>query len=85
MRRRVGLWQFVAMPRPRKIHPPTASDALAELLGFRWPMGRPPKHDLATWAVTDDWPDPLPITVTEVEVFERFFGDLFDELFGTVD
>ncbi|QWK79432.1 helix-turn-helix transcriptional regulator [Ochrobactrum sp. BTU1] len=21
--------------------------------------GRPPKHDLTTWTVTDDWPDPF--------------------------
>ena len=73
------------MPRSHKIHPQTAADELEALLGFRWPMGRPAKHDLATWAVTDDWPDPVPVTAAEVEVFERFFGDLFDDLFGVVD
>jgi hypothetical protein len=31
--------------------------------------------------VTDDWPDPVPVTEAEIEVFERWFGDLFDELF----
>jgi len=45
-------------------------------------MGRPPKHDLSTWTVTDDWPRPVPVTQAEVEVFEQWFGDLFDELFG---
>jgi hypothetical protein len=45
-------------------------------------IGRPPKHDLTTWTVSDDWPDPIPVTEAEIEVFERWFGDLFDELFG---
>ena len=44
--------------------------------------GRPPKHDLATWTVTDDWPERVPVTDAEVDVFEAWFGDLFDELFG---
>ncbi|MCO5156635.1 MAG: hypothetical protein M9945_07740 [Aquamicrobium sp.] len=53
------------------------------MLGYSWPFpGRPPKHDLSTWTVTDDWPDPVPVTEAEIEVFERWFGDLFDELFG---
>ncbi len=45
-------------------------------------MGRPPKHDLSTWSVTDDWPNPVPVTHAEIEVFEQWFGDRFDELFG---
>lgn len=62
--------------------PPTASEQLEELLGYPWPFpGRPPKHDLSTWTVIDDWPDPVPVTQAEIEVFERWFGDLFDELF----
>lgn len=48
-----------------------------------WPrFGRPTKHDVETWTVTDDWPDPVPITEAEHDVFEAWFGDLFDELFG---
>jgi hypothetical protein len=48
-----------------------------------WPrIGRPPKHDVETWTVTDDWPNPVPITDAELDVFEAWFGDLFDELFG---
>ena len=50
-------------------------------VGARVQIHRPPKHDLSTWTVTDDWPDPVPITEVEIEVFERWFGDLFDELF----
>jgi len=33
--------------------------------------------------VTDDWPDEVPVTEAEIEVFEAWFGDLFDELFAT--
>lgn len=44
--------------------------------------GRPPKHDPSTWTVTDDWPERVPVTAAEVDVFESYFGDLFDELFG---
>ena len=35
------------------------------------------------WAVTDDWPEDVPVTEAEVDVFEAWFGDLFDELFST--
>lgn len=45
-------------------------------------IGRPVKHDLAGWTVTDDWPEHIPVTEAEVDVFERWFGDLFDEFFG---
>ena len=73
--------ETVSRPRHTK-RPPTASEQLEELLGYPWPFpGRPPKHDLSTWTVTDDWPDPVPVTEAEIEVFERWFGDLFDELF----
>ena len=49
-----------------------------------WPrIGRPPKHKLSDWTVTDDWPDRVPVTTPELEVFEAWFGDLFDEMFGS--
>ena len=44
--------------------------------------GRPAPED-ATWTVTDDWPDEVPITEAELDVFEAWFGDLFDEFFST--
>ncbi len=54
------------------------------MLGQPWPFaGRPPKHDLSTWTVTDDWPEHIPVTEAEVDVFEAWFGDIFDELFGS--
>jgi hypothetical protein len=72
------------MARLRKERPPTASAQLETLLGYPWPFaGRPPKHDVTAWAVTDDWPEHVPVTETEVVVFERWFGDLFDEMFGS--
>ncbi len=30
----------------------------------------------------DDWPDPVPIADADLDVFEAWFGDMFDELFG---
>jgi hypothetical protein len=45
-------------------------------------IGRPPKHDLEIWRVTDDWTTHVPVTDAEIDVFEAWFGDLFDELFG---
>jgi hypothetical protein len=48
-----------------------------------WPrIGRAPKQDVENWAVTNDWPERVPITAAELDVFEAWFGDLFDELFG---
>lgn len=44
--------------------------------------GRPPKHDLSTWTVTDDWPERVCVTAAEIAVFEAWFGDLFDDMFG---
>jgi len=37
------------------------------------------------WMVTDDWPEDVPVTEAEVDVFEAWFGDLFDALFSTGD
>ena len=38
---------------------------------------------LLGWVVTDDWPEHIPVSLAEVELFERWFGDVFDEFFGT--
>ena len=45
--------------------------------------GRPAPEDPTTWTVKDDWPEDVPVTEAEIEVFEAWFGDLFDELFST--
>jgi len=71
------------MPRASRPRLPSTSDQLHRLLGEPWPFqGRPPKHDLGTWTVTDDWPERVPVTDAEVDVFEAWFGDVLDELFG---
>jgi hypothetical protein len=69
--------------RPRRVRfgiPP------ADLWDYATPperrAGRPARHDLSNWTVTDDWPERIPVTDAEVDVFEAWFGDLFDELFG---
>lgn len=49
------------------------------------PKRRRPKHDVSTWTVIDDWPEKMPITEAEIEIFERYFGDALDELFGSID
>ena len=30
--------------------------------------------------VIDDWPEDIPVTEAAIDVFERWFGDVFDEL-----
>jgi hypothetical protein len=45
--------------------------------------GRPARRKRSEWTVTDDWPDEVPITEAEIDVFEVWFGDLFDGLFST--
>jgi len=50
-----------------------------------WPCrGRPVKHDVENWRVIDDWPQSVPVTQAEIDVFEARFGDLFDEFFGAL-
>lgn len=69
------------MPRAERKVSPTASDQLESLLGYAWPFaGRPPVHDVSTWTVVDDWPAVVPISIAEIDVFDRWFGDLFDEM-----
>jgi hypothetical protein len=45
--------------------------------------GRPTPEEPSTWTVTDDWLDEVLVTEAEIEVFEAWFGDLFDKLFST--
>ena len=48
----------------------------------RPPSRRGAKRTSVTWTVTDDWPEDVPVAEAEIAVFEAWFGDLFDELFG---
>ena len=78
------------MPRRRKSRPQdiiAPGGALDDLYDYvrRYPRrpSRPAPEDPTTWTVTDDWPEDVPVTEAEIEVFEAWFGDLFDELFST--
>jgi hypothetical protein len=84
------------MARPRKTRPrdvTAPSDVVVDLYDYARPSasrpGRKPSPDRpapdepSSWTVTDDWPAHVPITEAEIEVFEAWFGDLFDELFST--
>jgi hypothetical protein len=46
-------------------------------------VGRPAPEAKTASTVTDDLPEEVPVTEAEIEVFEAWFGDLFDELFST--
>lgn len=45
-------------------------------------VGRPHKHDPANWTVADDWPERVPVSEAEIDIYEAWFGDLFDRIFG---
>ena len=51
----------------------------AGAVASHWPTAQ---HNLDTWTITDDWPEHVPIAQAELDVFEAWFGDLFDEFFG---
>src|SRR5258708_20329852 len=46
------------------------------------PGRRRAKRASETLTVTDDWPEDLPVTEAEIAVFEAWFVELFDDLFG---
>ena len=78
------------MAHRRKSKPdeiPAPGEAPDDLYDYARPLdrrvGRPIVDDVPAWTVTDDWPDDVPVTEAEIEVFEAWFGDLFDELFST--
>ncbi len=78
------------MARPRKSRPQditVSGEAPVDLYDYaRLPArrrSRPAPEDPTTWIVKDDWPEDVPVTEAEIEVFEAWFGDLFDELFST--
>ena len=78
----------MARPRKSRRRNLTAADAPADdLYDYARPParrpGRPAPDDPSTWTVKDDWPEDVPVTEAEIEVFEAWFGDLFDELFST--
>jgi hypothetical protein len=78
----------VARKRKSRTRNVAAQDSLPDdLCDYARPparrVGRPARENTTAWNVTDDWPDEVPITEAEIDVFEAWFGDLFDELFST--
>lgn len=77
--------------RPRHPAPKTLPDDLYDYSDdptprVSPPRGRPPHlFDVERLPVIDDWPEDVPIAEAEIQVFERWFADVFDELFGSVD
>lgn len=64
--------------RPRLTLSVLRDDLYTELES--WPrIGRLPKHDLETWSITHDWPERVPVSQAELDAFDVWVGDLFDE------
>jgi len=74
--------------RPRQPAPKTLPDDLYDYDDdpaprISSPRGSPPDaFDVEKLPVIDDWPEKVPITEAEIQVFERWFADVFDEIFG---
>ncbi|WBU65247.1 hypothetical protein [Paracoccus aerodenitrificans] len=77
--------------RPRTPAPETLPDDLFDYADNPTPNGRERRRlplrivDVETLPVIDDWPEDVPVTVAEVDIFEQFFGDVLDRLFGPID
>lgn len=77
--------------RPRRPVPKTLPDDLYDYDDDPEPRISPsrgsPSHvfDVEKLPVIDDWPEEVPITEAEIQVFERWFADVFDEMFGSLD
>lgn len=76
--------------RPRRSTPQTLPDDLYDY-GFdsappapRRRNPSPDTFDVEKLPVIDDWPERVPVTEAEVDIFERYFGDVLDRLFGPI-
>ena len=76
----------MALPHKSQLRRPPDRIPLDDLYDYARAPARPDrrraKRASVTLAVTDDWPKDVPVSETEIDVFEAWFGDLFDELFG---
>ena len=76
--------------RPRKQAPQTLPEDLYDYDDDPAPRisspraSSPDAFDVEKLPVIDDWPERVPITEAEVQVFERWFADVFDEMFGSL-
>jgi hypothetical protein len=74
--------------RPRRPAPQVLPDDIFDYADDPTPIVRRRRHppsdtfDIAKLPVIDDWPDYVPVTEAEVDIFERYFGDILDRLFG---
>lgn len=73
--------------RPRQSTPETLPDDLFDYADEPTPAGRTRAGDAPLLGpdgermrVTDDWPEDVPVTEAEIDVFERWFGDVFNEI-----
>lgn len=71
--------------RPQQPIPKTLPGDLHDYADDRVPRHRTQLAlDTEVLTVVDDWPESIPVTEAEIEVFERWFGDVFDELLSPV-
>lgn len=77
--------------RPRQSIPEALPDDLFDYADEPTPDGRERRSsplrivDVETLPVFDDWPEKVPITEEELQIFERYFGHVLDRLFGPID
>lgn len=58
-------------------------EEVAAPLTCKLPASRCPIEPITpNWTVSDDWPERVPVTDAEIDLFEAWFGDIIDELFG---
>ena len=58
------------------------ADLYLDLDAPRVRIGRPADYELTARRVVDDWPEVIPISQAELDLFEAHFGELVDRLFG---
>lgn len=78
--------------RPRHSVPEPLPDDLFDYADDTIPADGPQRRrsplrivDVETLPVIDDWPEKVPITEEELQIFERYFGDVLDRLFGPIN
>jgi hypothetical protein len=78
--------------RPRQPVPKTLPDDLYSYSDDPVPSLTPQQRrpspqafDVEKLPVIDDWPEKVPVTEAEFDIFERYFGDVLDRLFGPID
>lgn len=78
--------------RPPRLVPQDLPDDLYDYGGDSAPSSAPRRRnpspdafDVEKLPVIDDWPERVPVTEAEVDIFERYFGDVLDRLYGPID